>query len=274
MANYRLWDYAPQRIDKRSPLVQTRSREDLASHRFPSIDSPGEAERLRRAVAERHAAGFAVAGQIPYLGGVIFETAYRLRGLDNLLEDLRSAPDFAEALLDRITENAARNVRQLAVAKADIVFLGDDIGTPTSMLISPQTWRRWLKPRLASVVQAARDISPRIAVAYHSDGWYGPVVDDLVDIGVGILNPVQPDCMDPGELRRRYGGRLVLWGTVGRATLMPFGTPRGVRREVRRRIRELGRHGGLILSPAYDMEEDVPLANVEAFFAACRATPS
>ena len=271
LANYRLWDYAPQRIDKRGPLIQSRSREELARHRFPSIDSPSEAERLRQAVAERHAAGFAVAGQIPYLGGVIFETAYRLRGLDNLLDDLRSRPDFAEALLDRITENAARNVAQLAVAKADIVFLGDDIGTPTSMLISPQTWRRWLKPRLARVIQAAWDISPRIAIAYHSDGWCRPVVDDLMEIGVTILNSVQPDCMDPNRLRRRYGNRLVLWGTVGSATLMPFGTPRLVYQEVRRRIEELGRPGGLILSPAYDLEEDVPLANVEAFFAACRS---
>ena len=270
LANYRLWDYTPQRIDKRSPLIQSRSREELARHRFPSIDSPSEAERLRQAVASRHAAGFAVAGQIPYLGGVIFETAYRLRGLDNLLDDLQSCPDFAEALLDRITENAARNVAQLAAAKADIVFLGDDIGTPTSMLISPQTWRKWLKPRLARVIQAAWDISPRIAIAYHSDGWYLPVVEDLVEIGVTILNPVQPDCMDPSRLRLRYGTRLALWGTVGSATLMPFGTPQRVYQETRRRIEQLACSGGLILSPAYDMEEDVPLANVEAFFAACR----
>ena len=215
----------------------------------------------------------AVAGQIPYLGGVVFETAYRLRGLDNLLEDLQIRPDFAGELLDRITANASRNVSEIAAAGADIIFLGDDIGMPTSMLISPQMWRRWFKPRLAAIIQAARRVCPAIPVAYHSDGWCRPVIADLIEIGVNILNPAQPDCMDLIALRRRFGSRLTLWGTVGSATLMPFGTPRSVYREVRRRIEELGGTGGLILAPAYDLEDNVPLANIEAFFAACRSAP-
>ncbi len=267
--SYRLWNYAPQRIDRRSPLLSARGRDDLDRHPFPTLEAPGEAERLRRAVAAEHAGGYAVAGQIPYLGGVIFETAYRLRGLDNLLEDLHLRPDFAEALLDRITDNAARNARQLAAAGADIVFLGDDIGMPTSMLLSPAMWRRWFKPRLARVIEAARAAQPGVPVAYHSDGWFWPVLDDLADIGVGILNPVQPDCMDPLEVRRRFGRRLTLWGTVGRATLLPFGTAEEIRREVRRRVEELS-PGGLILSPAYDLEENTPPRNVRAFFAAAR----
>ena len=271
VGNYRSWGYAPQNIDRREPLIHADCREDLAAHPFPSIDAPGEADRLRIAVAEHHAAGFAVAGQIPYLGGVIFETAYRLRGLDNLLEDLHSRPDFAEALLDRITENATRNVAQLAAAGADIIFLGDDIGTPTSMLISPGLWRQWFKRRLARVIQAAQGVSPGVAIAYHSDGWYWPVIDDLVEIGVEILNPVQPDCMDPIALRSRFGRKLTLWGTVGSAALMPFGTPQTVYQEVRRRIKELSQSGGLIVSPAYDLEDNVPLANIEAFFSACRS---
>ena len=121
--------------------------------------------------------------------------------------------------------------------------------------------------------QAARSVSPKVPVAYHSDGWYRPVLDDLVEIGVGIVNPVQPDCMDSSEIRRRYGRALVLWGTVGTATLMAFGTPQEVHREVRRRVEELG-PGGLILSPAYDLEENTALGNVEAFFAAVRPSVS
>jgi uroporphyrinogen decarboxylase len=269
LANYRMWNYFPQSIDRRNPLVHAGSVADIAAHRFPSIDAPGESERLRRAVADHHAAGMAVAGQIPYLGGVIFETAYRLRGLDNLLEDLASRPDFAEALLDRITDNAARNVAALASAGADILFLGDDIGMPTSMLISPALWRRWFRPRLARVIQAGRAVAPGIPIAYHTDGWCLPVIGDLLDIGVGILNPVQPDCMNPNDLRERFGRRLTLWGTVGSAALMAYGRPQTVYEEVRRRVVELGPGGGLILAPAYDLEDNVPLANVEAFFAGC-----
>ena len=272
IANYRLWNYAPASIDRRNPLIDASCLGDLSAHPLPSIDNPVESERLRQTVAKHHAAGLAVAGQIPYLGGVIFETAYRLRGLDNLLEDLHSRADFAAALLDRITDNAARNVAQLAAAETDIIFLGDDIGMPGSMLISPAMWRPWLKPRLARVIDAARKVYPGIAIAYHSDGWYWPVIDDLVEIGVGILNPVQPDCMDPNAVRARFGSRLTLWGTVGSAMLMPFGTPQMVYQEVRRRIEQLGGAGGLILSPAYDLEANVPLANIEAFFSACKAS--
>ena len=268
LASYCLWGYAPQSIDRRHPLIDCRRPEDLARHRFPSLDAPGETERLEAIIRRHHAAGLAVAGQIPYLGGVVFETAYRLRGLDNLLEDLWARPDFAEALLDRVADNAARNVAILAGAGVDIVFLGDDIGMPTSMLISPALWRRWIKPRLARVIAAARAAAAAVPVAYHSDGWYLPVLDDLVEVGVGIVNPVQPDCMDPLEVRRRYGRRLALWGTVGSAALMSFGTPRQVHDEVRLRLEQLG-GGGLILSPAYDMQDDVPPANVQAFFAAC-----
>jgi len=269
IASYRLWNYMPDSIDRRHPLADARI-DELDRCRFPTIDSPAESRRLREIVRGHHARGLAVAGQAPHLGGVIFETAYRLRGLDNLLEDLRTRAEFAEALLERITAAAARNAAELAAADVDIVLLGDDIGTPTSMLISPDSWRRWFKPRLVRVIQAARATQAGVAVAYHSDGWLLPVIDDLVEIGVGILNPVQPDCMDPAALRRRFGRRLTLWGTVGAATLLPFGTPAAVYQEVRRRAETLGDSGGLILAPAYDLEDNVPVANARAFFAACR----
>jgi len=268
LASYRLWGYAPRCIDRRNPLIDCRRAEDISRHPFPTLDAPGETERLEEIIRRHRAAGYAVAGQIPYLGGVVFETAYRLRGLDNLLEDFRARPDFAQALLDRVSDNAARNVAILAGAGADIVFLGDDIGTPASMLISPALWRRWIKPCLARVIAAARAVVPDIPIAYHSDGWCRPVLDDLVEVGVGIINPVQPDCMDPLEIRRRYGPALALWGTVGSAALMSFGTPRQVHDEVRLRLEQLD-GSGLILCPAYDIQDDVPLANVEAFFAAC-----
>ena len=84
-------------------------------------------------------------------------------------------------------------------------FLGDDVGMPGSMLISPELWRRWLKPRLARVIEAAQRACPGIAIAYHSDGWCWPVLEDLVEIGVGILNPVQPECLDIREVNDKRG---------------------------------------------------------------------
>jgi uroporphyrinogen decarboxylase len=265
-ANYSRWGYYPGEIDRRNPLIAAESVRDLEAYNFPVVESEEEASRLRGIVDAHHERGFAVAGQIPHLGGVLFETAYRLRGLDNMLEDFRSRRSFAEALLERITEAACRNVEQLVASGVDILLLGDDIGTPTSMLISPRLWRRWLKPRLARMIDAARRVRPDVAVAYHSDGYYMPVVEDLVEIGVRILNPVQPDCMDPVAIRRQFGDALVLWGTVGSASLMARGSPEAIDQEVRRRRAALGDR--LILCPAYDLEGNVPVENALAFLRA------
>lgn len=271
LANYRLWRYHPERVDRRNPLIRAGCVEDIAAYDFPVVRTAEDISRLREAVVSAHQHGFAVAGQIPHLGGVLFETAYRLRGLDNLLEDLLLRRRFASALLERITDAACRNVAQLVAAEVDILLLGDDVGTPTSMLISPEMWREWFKPRLSRIINVARELDPRITVAYHSDGFYLPIIKDLIEVGVSVLNPVQPDCMDPAELRERFGDALTLWGTVGSATLLPFGTPEAIKREVRLRTETLGSAGRLILGPAYDLEDNVPLENVLAFLEGCRA---
>ena len=112
---------------------------------------------------------------------------------------------------------------------------------------------------------AEAGLAQAIAAAYHSDGFYLPVIEDLIEVGVNILNPVQPDCMDPAAIRRRFGDSLTLWGTVGTATLLPFASPEAIRREVRTRLETLGRRR-LILGPAYDLEPNVPVENVLAFF--------
>ena len=270
-ANYSLWGYYPAKVDRRNPLIGAAGTEDIEAYNFPVVEGEGDVSRLRETVASAHERGFAVAGQIPHLGGVLFETAYRLRGLDNLLEDFCLRPAFATVLLERITDAACRNVAQLVASGVDIVILGDDIGPPTSMLISPEMWRQWLKPRLSRIINTAREMNPQVAIAYHSDGFFLPVVEDLIEVGVDILNPVQPDCMDPAALRKRFGAALTLWGTVGSATLLPFGTPEAIGREVRLRMDTLGGSGRLIVGPAYDLEGNVPVENVLAFFESCRS---
>ena len=147
----------------------------------------------------------------------------------------------------------------------DLLALDDDVGMPGTMMISPATWRRFFKPRMAGIIQAARAIRPGLPVLYHSDGYFEPIVGDLIEIGVNAINPLQPEHMDAARIRRRFGPRLALWGTVGRQTTLSFAAPEEIRREVRERIETLGR-AGLILCPAYDIDEpDIPWANIAAF---------
>jgi len=129
-------------------------------------------------------------------------------------------------------------------------------------------WRRWFKPRLAQVIQVARRVKPDLLVEYHTDGYVEPFIPDLIEVGVNVLNPVQPECMNPAEIKHKYGDKLAFSGTVGTQTTMPFGAPQEVRRVVAERIQTVGRGGGLVLAPTRFVEPDVPWQNIEAFFGA------
>ncbi len=155
----------------------------------------------------------------------------------------------------------------------DIIITGDDIAGQNGLLMSLETWREFLKPRLAATVQAVKRANPATKVFYHSDGNVEPAVPELIEAGIDILNPVQPECMEPAAIKRKYGDRLSFWGTVSVQRTMPFGTPDEVRAEVQARIRDVGRGGVLILAPAHVLGPETPWENIVAFFEAADSTP-
>jgi uroporphyrinogen decarboxylase len=270
MATYLHWDYRPETPDHRNPLARARRLDDLRSFPFPDLSAPYYVDGLALQVQALHECGLAAGGNLPHLGGELFEAAWRLRGLENFLLDLLERPDWAHFLLDRLTDLARRNAETLTRAGIDVLALDDDIGMPGTMMISPAAWREFFKARLAAIIEAARAIKPDLRVLYHSDGYFEPILGDLVEIGVNAINPLQPDHMDAGRIRSRFGPSLALWGTVGRQTTFSFASPEEIRQEVRLRIETLGR-AGLILCPAYDVDEpDIPWQNVAAFLDAAR----
>ena len=267
---YTRWDYHPETPAQRNPLATAQSLEDLRAYPFPDTSNPYRVDRLRKDVSAWHARGLAVGGNLPHLGGELFEAAWRLRGLENFLLDMIERPDWADFLLNRLAGLARRNAEALAAAGVDVLALDDDIGMPGTMFISPALWRRFFKPRMAQIIGAARVIKPDLRVLYHSDGHIGPIVGDLIEIGVNALNPLQPEHMDALQIRQIYGPRLALWGTVGYQTTFTYGTPQEIRLEVKQRVAALGR-AGLVLCPAYDVDTpDIPWENVEAFLEAVR----
>jgi uroporphyrinogen decarboxylase len=268
VTTYARWDYRPAEPARRNPLAMARSLDELRQFPFPDVSADYHAAGLEEQVRALHAQGLAAGGNLPHLGGELFEAAWRLRGLENFLLDLLERPEWADYLLDRLGELARRNAETLARAGVDVLALDDDVGMPGTMMISPHTWRVHFKPRLAAIVQAARAIKPDLHILFHSDGYFEPIVADLVEIGVDAINPLQPEHMDPERIRRRFGTRLALWGTVGRQTTFSFASPEEIRDEVRHRIETLGR-AGLVLCPAYDVDEpDIPWENVAAFLQA------
>jgi uroporphyrinogen decarboxylase len=198
----------------------------------------------------------------------LFEIAWYLRGMDRFMEELIGGDEIATALLDRLTAIRIGMARRYAASGADVLMLGDDVATQIDMMISPALWRSTLKPRLAEVIRAAKAVNPEILIFYHGDGNMERIVPELIEIGVEILNPVQPECMDPLRMKELFGDKLAFWGCIGTQTTMPFGTPCEVKQSVRHLIETVGKGGGLLLAPTHTLEPDVPWANVEAFLEA------
>jgi uroporphyrinogen decarboxylase len=203
----------------------------------------------------------------------IFETAWALRGYEGMLMDFHADPDRAEAILDipfRYHLAAAERLTRMGV---DMIWIGDDVGAQNAMLLSPSLWRMFLKPRMARFISTVKGINPALKVAYHSDGCIYPIVPDLIEVGVDVLNPVQPRSMDPVTLKRDYGDRLCFWGSIDEQGTLPFGTAADVRREVITRLATIGRRGGLIIGPTHHVQLDTPVENVQALVDTVRSTP-
>ena len=234
----------------------------LQDYPWPDFFSESCYEDITEHVKELHRENLAVAGSV----GSIFENAFALRELQNLLVGFLENEDIATALLNKLTSIRCHMAKKYAEANVDLLYTWDDTGMQDRMLMSPEIWRKWLKPRLAKVIKSARDITPDIHVFYHSDGRIEEVIPDLIEVGVTVLNPIQPECMDPVKLKKLYGDRLAFWGTIGTQSTMPFGTPSEIRRVVKERIETIGKGGGLILAPTHVLEPDVPWENIIAFF--------
>ncbi len=191
----------------------------------------------------------------------IFETAWALRGFEALLMDFVEDPEFAEAVLEIPCRYHLAAAEKLVRMGVDMIWLGDDVGTQNAMMISPSLWRRLLKPRMAHIIAVLKGINPQVKVAYHSDGCIYPILPDLIEIGLDVLNPVQPASMDPIRLKREYGDRLCFWGSIDVQRTLPFGSPEDVRNEVLLRLETLGRNGGLIIGPTHNVQLDTPMEN-------------
>ncbi len=241
----------------------------IDGYRPPDPGRPELYTEARRLVAEHQDEYFIVGVTVT----TIFETAWALRGLSRLMTDFVLNPDLAERILDVPFQYHLAAARRLAGIGVDMIWLGDDVGSQKGMMISPAHWRRFLKPRMARFIAELRVINPAIKVAYHSDGDVSAIVAELIEIGVDVLNPIQPACMDPAELKRLYGEKLCFWGSIDQQQTLPFGAPEDVRREVRARLETLGRGGGLILGPTHHVQLDTPMENFHAMVDTIKGTP-
>lgn len=247
------------------PLLNAETLEDIENYPYPDMAS-ADTSKMAGEVAAVHARGLA---SMVSMACTIWETAWYMRGMEPLMMDMLGEDDMATVLFDKITDRACICAAFAATAGVDIVFLGDDVGMQHNLMMAPELYRTWIKPRLARVIAAAKDIKPDVIIAYHSCGYVTPLIGDLMEAGVEVLNPVQPECMDFADLHTEFGDRLSFWGSVGTQTTMPFGTPAEVAAVVKRNLDIAGPQGGLYCTPTHLLEPEVPWENILAYVEAC-----
>jgi uroporphyrinogen decarboxylase len=199
----------------------------------------------------------------------LFERAWSLRGMENLLIDLKENPSFVHELFEAITGFGLALIDSLGEYAVDGVRFSDDWGGQLGMLMGPDTWRAFIKPYAARLYRRAREGG--YSVFIHSCGNVAPILDDLVEIGVNVFNPLQPETMDVETILARYAGRLAFYGGLSIQQTLPFGSAEEVREEVAGRLSLARRYGGYLIAPAHDMPPDVPPQNVQAMLEVLRA---
>jgi len=238
---------------------------DLAKYRWPDEPRDEQFDAVRRAVAARpdRFSRF-------MLGFSLYERAWTMRGMENLLVDMAADPGFVEDFLDAIVEHNLVQVRRALETGVDAVYFGDDYGMQTGLIMGIEKWRRFFKPRLARMFEPVRQAGKFVCI--HSCGRVDSIFDDLVEIGLACFNPFQPEVMDVFALIRKYHGRLAFHGGMSIQKVLPFGTVAEVR-GMAARLTEAGRDGGYIFSPSHAVPGDVPPENLIAMMEVLRAQP-
>ncbi len=231
---------------------------ELMNYPYPTVDV-SKLSKFKNRVNEIRNNGFASLG---FMQMTVWEASWYLRSMEELMVDMMTDSESATILLDKITDFACSKARAYAEAGIDILSLGDDIGTQTSIMIDVEFWEKWLQPRLIKVIQAAKEINPEILIFYHSCGYILPFIDKLIDSGVEILNPIQPECMSFDEVCEQFGDKVSFWGTLGTQQLLPYGTPDEVYSRTLNNLSVCGERGGIVIGPTHMVEPEVSWENL------------
>ena len=248
------------------PLENAMNISDIENYSFPDPYAKGRFEKAKRDI-ERYGKEYFVIGDVEIS---LFELAWHLTGLEKYMVGMLCEEPWLNPLNDRVEEWSTGLALQLVEAGVDAIWLGEDLGSQTSTLISPDDWRKMFKPRHKRMIEHLRKVKPDLIVIMHSDGAVAPLIDDFIEIGVDVYNPVQPNVYgsDPQELKDNWGERISFFGGIDQQALLPSGDLKKIRADIKERIRILGRNRGYLLAPAHILQPDVSADTIEAMIIA------
>jgi len=250
------------------PLTGVTTTSEVEHFPFPDPLADGRFDDARKYI-HQYRDEFFIIGDLEL---TMFEMAWHMVGLEKFMIDLTSGESYVGVLLDRIKEWSIALGKRLVDLGVHGIWTGDDFGAQNGMLISPRLWRTVFKPRYAELWAELKATSPDVLLMYHSDGAVAPILDDLVEIGMDVFNPVQPNVPghDPQELKDHFGDRLSFWGAIDQQYLLPNGAPEEIEADVAEKIKVLGQGGGYMISPAHIVQADTSPENLQVFIDAVR----
>jgi uroporphyrinogen decarboxylase len=251
-----------------APLANVSSVQEVEDFPFPDPLAEGRFDDARKYIDQYRGDTFVIGD----LELTMFEMAWHMVGLEKFMVDMALGEPYVGVLLDRVKAFAIGVGKKLVELGVDGIWTGDDFGSQQGMILSPKMWRTIFKPRFAEIFSELKSVNPHVLVMYHSDGAIAPILDDLVEIGMDVFNPVQPNVPghEPQALKSRLGDRLSFWGAIDQQHLLPYGTPAEIEQDVADKIRALGAGGGYMCAPAHIIQADTCMRNVEAFIAAVK----
>jgi uroporphyrinogen decarboxylase len=233
------------------------TRDTLDDFHFPDPDDPSRFVDHARLIA-----GNPNEFHVTNLGFSLFERAWTLAGMETFLMAMVDDKEFAHALLDRILEYNLRIIEKACALPIDAMMFGDDWGQQRGLLMGYRTWREFLAPVLKRMFRAVTEAGKTVFI--HSCGKVDELFADLIDSGLDVFNPFQPEVIDVDEAKRRYGDRLSFYGGISTQKTLPYGSTRDVKEEVRRLLDRIGKNGGYIAAPAHDVPRDAKPENIAA----------
>ena len=250
------------------PLKDAATVEDIENYPFPEADAPGRFRKAEKAI-EKYGKDYGIIGDLECC---MFETSWYLTGMEKLLMDMAMNTPYVDALFDKVAHFSTEVGKRLIEMGADIIWCGDDFGTQRGPLISVKMFNHYFAPRIQKMFKTFKELNPNIKIAWHSCGSILPLIPSFIDVGLDILNPIQPLAkgMEPQWLKDTYGDKLMFFGGICVQELLPHGTPEEKKKEVKRRAAILGKGGGYIIAPAHNIQDDTPIENVLAFFEAVK----
>jgi uroporphyrinogen decarboxylase len=250
------------------PLADAETEADIENYQLPDPYARGRYDDADRKIA-LYKSSYGVIGD---LETSIFETSWYLTGLEKFMCDMMLQPPYFNKLLDKVMNMNLGVGKELIRRGVDLLWAGDDFGAQGGMLMSPEQFRQIFKPRMKFMFGEFRKVNPAIKIAWHTCGSVYPIIPDLIEIGLDILNPIQPLARDmkPEILKKEFGKDLMFFGGIDVQDLLPYSTPARIKDEVRRVVDILGRDGGYIIAPAHNIQDDTPVENILAFFEAVK----